>query len=230
VTGAGAAATPRWLAWTAAIATIVSAAAFVADNLLHAKELAHGHAARQLAIIAEHPDRWLFAHALGFVTVAAGGVFIVAMTVIVARDRPGAAVIGGACAVAGLSANAFLLAIDGYTWGRLGAVAARPGTDAPTLAAALTAVQESSWLSGYQALPALLAAGLGILTLAALRSGALTRTAVTAYLASVALLGLESVVHSNAFFIFTAVAYFAGGALLALALLGEPARRQAAAG
>jgi hypothetical protein len=204
----------RWAAVTAVAGPLL----FLVDNLLHPREYALGHEAAQLATIAHATSRWQLAHAFGAGTIAVGAVFILALCLATRGAAPRASAAGAALALIGLCANAYDLALDGYAWGRLGAVARSPSSDPATLRAALGAIQDSGWLTPYHAAAGLVAIGLALLLWSALRGGLVRTYAVVVYLISMAVIGLEAMIHSNAFFIASAALYLVAGLVLAAEL------------
>lgn len=62
-----------------------------------------------------------------------------------------------------------VLALDGFTWGVLGEVSARPDVDPHTIQIALHDVQQSNWSLPYYLTPLAFIAGLLVLATAAVR-------------------------------------------------------------
>jgi hypothetical protein len=214
------------------VALIAGPALFFVDNLIHPRELERGNEAEQLAEIAGNADRWQIAHLIGFV----GAVVLIAaalgLAYLVRRRMPRLGLIAGAATVVGLMAVAFAFALDGFTWGVLGEVASRPGTDAPTMQAALHEVQQSSWTFPYYALIALFGGGMVALAYGAARSGLIGARPAALLALGTTLVGIEGAVASNAYFIASSAVFLAGGIDTGIAVLrlpDEDARAPAAA-
>jgi hypothetical protein len=105
-----------------------------------------------------------------------------------------------------------VMAIDGYTWGVVGAAATDPQVGPDAAAAVLKDVQESGWSLAYYLLPAGFIAGLGALAVGAVRQGAVSAPAGYTLAAAALITGTETVIVSNAYFIAGAVVMLAGGA------------------
>lgn len=206
----------RERAWTT-VALIAGAGLFFLDNLLHPEELGRGNEAEQLAAIAESSERWQIAHLIGFVSLIliVGGIFGLAR--FVARERPRLAHVGGALGVAGSLALAFAFALDGFTWGVLGELSARPELDDGTLAVALEEIQSSGWVLPYYTLIVAWVAGM-----IALAWGAAPRIgfrAATLLGAGALLIGLEGAVADNAYFIASSGVFLVGAIDAGVAIL-----------
>lgn len=199
-----------------AAAWVLGPLLFLVDNLLHPKEFATDHEAEQLREIAEHYTRWQLAHVLGlgaiflFVPAALGLAFLVR------RRAPTAGLVGGAAAIAGAIAFGSVISLDGFSWGIVGEVSARG--DEATAAQVLHDLQQSEWSLAYYLPGAGLLLGMIVLGLTAARTGALP--AAAGYLLALAglLVGLETTIHSNAFFIAGAAVLLVAGALTAAAV------------
>lgn len=213
---------PTLRRWTA-ITSVAGPLLFVADNIVHPREFATGHEARQLSEIAGHSDRWQIAHALGAGTLAIGAMFLVCLYLLVREASPATTAVGLTLALTGVLANAFLLALDGFTWGTLGEVSGRSGVDQPTLQTALGAVQNSGWLTPYHLAAGLIPIGTALTLYVAYRVRELGPAEIGVYAVSMVFLSLESAIHSNTYFISTALVYLLAGVLIARRVLRKSA-------
>src|SRR5918996_1057102 len=171
-------------------ALITGPALFLVDNLIHPEELGRGNEAAQLGL-----------------------------AYVVRRPRPRLGLAAGAAGVAGLMGLSFAFALDGFTWGVLGEISARPGADPATAALALHEVQQSAWSAPYYALTALWGAALVALAWGAARAGVLRAApAVLLALGTIAV-GLEGVVQDNTYFIASSALLLLGGAWAGFAIL-----------
>jgi hypothetical protein len=199
-------------------ALVLAPGLFLLDNLLHPKEFERGNEAEQLAEIADAYHRWQAAHAIGFVSVIVFGVAVAGLAALVYRtaQRPG--LIGGALAMAGLMGLAAAITIDGYTWGVLGEVSARPDADAATVTLVLKDVQESEWSLVYYLTPLAWIIGLAMLAIGAARQGAVPVWAGVLMAIGGLMVGIETAVISNAYFIAAAAVLAAGSIAVAAAI------------
>ena len=203
--------------WTAT-ALVAGPALFLVDNLLHPKEYARGNEAEQVAEIAANADRWQAAHVLGLVALVVITGAILGLAFLVRRRQPRLGLVAGALGVAGMVGAGAVMAIDGYTWGIVGAAATDPDVGARAAAAVLEDVQESGWSVAYYLLPAGFIAGLGALGIGAARQGAVPPLAGWTLAAAALITGSETVIVSNAYFIAGAIVLLAGGAATAAAV------------
>jgi len=136
-----------------ALALVVGPALFLLDNILHPKEFGRGSEAKQLLEIGVHYQRWQFAHALGLLSAVIMTGALLGLAFHVRRSQPTLGLIGGALAVAGAIGLGAGFAIDGFTWGTLGAISTEGSHVEPnTVQYALHTVQYSHWLIPYYAL------------------------------------------------------------------------------
>jgi hypothetical protein len=195
-----------------AAALVVAPLLALADNLLHPKEFTRDHEAQQLDRIADAYTRWQLAHALGFLAIVIFAAATLGLAFLVARRRPRLGLIGGALAITGLIGLASVITIDGYTWGTLGGVSRQAGIDQPTLQRALHEVQQSSWSLLYYTVPALWIAGTAVLAIAAARFAGVPGWAGALLAIGALLVGTETAVTSNAYFIASSIVFLAGSA------------------
>jgi hypothetical protein len=205
-----------------ASALVLAPGLFLLDNLLHPKEFERGNEAEQLAEIADAYHRWQAAHAIGFVSVIVFGVAVAGLAALVYRtaQRPG--LVGGAFAMAGLMGLAAAVTIDGYTWGVLGEVSARPDADAATVALVLKDVQESEWSLIYYLTPLGFILGMLVLIVSAIREKLAPAWAGALLALGVLMVGTETAIISNAYFVAGASVLLAGGVAMAWSIVTRP--------
>lgn len=213
---------PETLRRVTAGALVLAPALFLLDNLLHPKELDRGNEADQLAEIADAYQRWQAAHALGFLSVIVFGVAVAGLAALLYRSAPRYALAGGALAMAGLMGLAAAVTIDGYTWGVLGEVSARPDVDAATVQRTLEDVQGSDWSLVYYLTPLGFIVGTIVLTVTAVRSGLAPMWAGAIFTLGVLMVGTETAIISNAYFVAGAAVLLAGGSSLAWSIVTRP--------
>jgi hypothetical protein len=201
-----------------AAALVVGPLLFLVDNLLHPKEYTRDHEAQQLAEIGEAYTRWQLAHAIGFLALVVFAAAVLGLAFMVRRHRPTLGLVGGALGIVGLLAGAAVFAIDGYTWGVLGEVSTRPGVDRKTVELALHEVQNSGWSLVYYLPVVLWIAGVGMLAIGAARYAGIPRLAGGVLAVGALMVGIESGVTSNAYFIAASAVWLVGGVLVAAAI------------
>lgn len=203
-------------------ALMLAPALFLLDNILHPKELARGNEAEQLGEIADAYQRWQAAHAIGFVSVIVFGVAVAGLAALIYRTATRPALAGGALAMAGLMGLAAAITIDGYTWGVLGEVSARPDADPTTVARALKDVQESEWSLVYYLTPIGFILGMLVLIVSAVREKLAPAWAGALLALGVLMVGTETAIISNVYFVLGASVLLAGGASVAWSLTTRP--------
>ena len=199
-----------------AVALVVGPGLFFLDNLLHPTELARGNEAEQLAEIAAAADRWQLAHLLGFLGLIGICAAILGLAWIVRRSQPRLGLWAGAAGIVGVLGFAYAFALDGYTWGVLGEVSGRPETDAATIEAAFSEVQESGWSLPYYALAVLGFLG-GMLALATglARGGWVGKPAAVLLGLGALAVAIEGTIPDNAYFIASSGLFLLAGILVA---------------
>lgn len=202
-----------------AAALVLAPAIFLADNLLHPEEFTRDHEAEQLAAIADSYTRWQLAHFLGFLSAIVFAAAVLGLAFLVRRRQALLGLVGGALALAGLLGLAGALALDGFTWGILGEVSARPDADPATVERALHDVQQSEWALPYYALALAWIVGLIVLGAGAARQGAVPAWAAGLFGLGAVMVGVEAQVQDNAYFIASAAVLLAGGAAMAAPLV-----------
>jgi hypothetical protein len=201
-----------------ALALVVAPALFLADNLIHPREVARGNEAEQLREIGEQYTRWQLAHALGFVAMVVFAAAVLGLAFLVRRRQPRLGLLAGAAALAGLIGLGAAITIDGFTWGILGESAGKPEVGARAAAAILHDVQHSEWSLLYYGASAGFVVGLAALAIGAVRQGALPLWAGAPLVLAALMTGTETTVASNAWFIAGAAVLFAGGVAAAASI------------
>jgi hypothetical protein len=201
-----------------AAALVLASGLFLVDNLIHPTEYERDNEARQLAEIAAHHDRWQLAHALGFLSVVVFAAAILGLAFLVRRRQPRLGLWGGALALTGLLGVAAVMTIDGYTWGILGHVYGRADVSPETVEIALHEVQQSEWSLLYYLAPLGWIIGLAMLAIGAARQGAVPAWAGSLLALGGLMVGIETAVISNAYFIAAASVLAAGSIAVAVAI------------
>ena len=143
---------------------------------------------------------------------------VLGLAFLVRRRQPSVGLWAGALSVTGLLGLAAVITIDGYTWGVLGEVYQRRGVSPATVEATLDEVQRSDWSLLYYLTPLAWIVGLAVLALAAARQGAVPAWAGALLGLGGLMVGIETAVISNAYFIAAAAVLLAGGAAVAAAI------------
>jgi hypothetical protein len=201
-----------------AAALVLASVLFLVDNLIHPTEYERGNEAKQLAEIAAHHDRWQLAHALGFLSIVVFAAAVLGLAFLVRRRQPRLGLWAGALSVAGLLGLAAVITIDGYTWGILGEVYGRDDVSPGTAEIALREVQHSEWSLLYYLMPLGWIVGLALLALGAARQGAVPVWTGGLMALGGLMVGVETAVISNAYFIAAAAVLAAGSIAVAVAL------------
>jgi hypothetical protein len=150
------------------------------------------------------------------------GAAVAGLAALLYRAAPRPALVGGALAMAGLMGLAAAVTIDGYTWGVLGEVSARPDVDAATVQRTLEDVQGSDWSLVYYLTPLGFILGTIVLTVTAVRAHLAPMWAGVIFAVGVLMVGTETAIISNAYFVAGAAVLLAGGASLAWSILTRP--------
>jgi hypothetical protein len=202
-----------------AAALIVAPLLFLVDNLLHPKEVARGNEVEQLNLIADAYTRWQAAHAIGFVAIIAFAPAVLGLAFLVRRRRPGYGLLAGALALAGLLGLAAVITIDGFAWGIAGELSENSPLGYPGAVEVLKDLQGSEWSLIYYLTPLGFILGMLMLAVGAARQGAVPAWAGGLLGLAVLMVGTETAIVSNAYFIAGAVVFLAGGVAVALPLL-----------
>jgi hypothetical protein len=203
-----------------AAALLLAPVIFLLDNLIHPKEYARDNEAKQLAEIAEHYDRWQIAHALGFIAIIVFAAAVLGLAFLVRRRNPMLGLLAGGLAVIGLLGLAAVITIDGYTWGVLGHVSGRADRhpDQDTLQFALHGIQQSKWSLLYYVTPLAWIVGVALLGISAARQGAVPAWAGGVFAIGAVMVGIETAVTSNAYFIAAAAVLSVGSVAIGVAV------------
>ena len=210
-----------------ALALVLGPALFLLDNILHPKEFKRGHEAEQLGEIGTHYQRWQLAHGIGLLSACIMTGALLGLAFHVRRSRPTLGLIGGALAVVGAIGLGAGFAIDGYTWGTLGAISTETKVQFGTVEYALHTVQYSHWLIPYYALIGLWIAGVVVLAIGVRRTAPLWAAALLGL--GGLLVGIEGAVTENWYFVASSVVLLIGGAAVARVIWGMDDRAFAGA-
>lgn len=200
------------------VAVIGATLLFLVVNVMHPKEYTRGHEVQQLETIADSYTRWQLTHFLTFVAVMLFVLVVVGLALLLAETRPQLAVIGGALGLCGLVAIGGVLALDGFTWGALGQVYTWPSIDKPSIVNALHSVQEARWNLPFYAGSLAWLIGLVVLAVGLVRERVLPAWAGYAFAAGAFMVGIESAIQNNAYFIAAAAVLAVGGVGVGTAL------------
>ena len=194
-----------------AVALIVAPLLFLIDNLIHPKELGRGNELDQVLEIADAYTRWQAAHVIGFLAILAFAPAVLGLAFLVRRRHPGIGLLAGALALAGLLGLAAVITIDGFAWGIAGELATQSPLGPQNAAEVLSDLQGSEWALPYYLTPLGFIAGMLMLAIAAARQGAVPMWAAAVFALAVVMVGTETAIVSNAYFIAGALVFLAGG-------------------
>ena len=200
-----------------AAALLAAPALLLADNLIHPEEFKRGNEPEQLAEIGANYTAWQAAHALGFVAIVIFAAVVLGLAFLVRRRQPLLGLVAGALALAGVIGLASVITIDGFMWGILGEVSTR-GPAATGATEALTDAQHSEWSYLYYLTPLGFIVGFLALTIGAARQGALPAWVAGVLALATLMVGTETAIPSNAYFIAGAAVLLVGGAAAAAVL------------
>jgi hypothetical protein len=202
-----------------AAALVVAPLLFLIDNAIHPKEVARGNELEQVRLIADAYERWQAAHAIGFLAIIAFAPAVLGLAFLVRRRRPGYGLLAGALAVAGLLGLAAVIAIDGFAWGIAGELSTNSPLGPNGAVEVLKDLQGSEWSLIYYLTPVGFILGMLMLAIGAARQGAVPVWAGALLALAVVMVGTETAIVSNAYFIGGAAVFLAGGVAVALPLL-----------
>lgn len=201
-----------------AAALVISAILFLLDNIIHPTEYERGNETRQLTEIAAHADRWQLAHALGFLSIIFFTAAVLGLAFLVRRRQPRLGLWAGALSVVGLLGLAAVITIDGYTWGVLGEAYSLRAVAPETVEITFREVQHSDWSLLYYLTPATWVIGLALLAGGAALQGAVPLWAGALLALGGVMVGIETAVISNTYFIVAAAVLAAGAVAVAIAI------------
>jgi hypothetical protein len=202
-----------------AAALIVAPLLFLVDNLLHPKEVARGNEIEQLQLIADAYTRWQAAHVIGFLAILAFVPAVLGLAFVVRRRQPTLGLLAGGLGLAGLIGLAAVITIDGFAWGIAGELSTNSPLGPQGAAEVLSDLQGSEWALPYYLAPLGFIVGMLMLAAGVARQGAVPAPAAAVLGLAVLMVGTETAIVSNAYFIAGAVVFLVGGVLVALALL-----------
>ena len=202
-----------------ATALIAAPLLLLVDNLIHPKELGRDNELDQVLLIADHYTRWQLAHVVGFLAILAFAPAVLGLAFMVRRRRPGYGLVAGALALAGLIGLAAVVTIDGFAWGIAGELATTSPLGPENAGEVLHDLQVSEWSLPYYLTPLGFIVGVVMLAIGIARQGAVPAWAGGLLAVAVLMVGTETVIVSNAYFIAGAAVFLAAGIAVALPLL-----------
>jgi hypothetical protein len=202
-----------------AAALVVAPLLFLVDNLLHPKEFGRGNELEQLAAIADAYTRWQAAHVIGFIAILAFVPAVLGLAFLVRRRQPTLGLLAGGLALAGIVGLAAVITIDGFAWGIAGELSANSNLGPLGAREVLSDLQGSEWALPYYLTPLGFIVGMLMLVIGAARQGAVPAPAAAVFGLAVLMVGTETAIVSNAYFIAGAAVFLVGGVLVAGAIL-----------
>jgi hypothetical protein len=201
-----------------AAALVVAPLLFLVDNLLHPEELGRGNEVEQVVAIAGSYTRWQAAHLIGFLAIIAFTPAVLGLAFLVRRRQPTLGLIAGALALAGVIGLAAVITIDGFAWGIAGELSSTSFLGPNGGAEVLHDLQESRWAYAYYLTPLGFIFGMLMLAVGAARQGAVPAPAAAVLALAVLMVGTETAIVSNAYFIAGAAVLLVGSAAVARAI------------
>jgi hypothetical protein len=202
-----------------AAALIVAPLLFLVDNLLHPEELTRGNEVEQVLLIADAYTRWQAAHVIGFLAILAFAPAVLGLAFLVRRRQPILGLVAGGLALAGVLGLAAVITIDGFAWGIAGELSTNSPLGPEGAAEVLKDLQGSEWSYIYYLTPLGFILGMLMLAAGAARQGAVPAPAAAVLALAVLMVGTETAIVSNAYFIAGAAVFLVGGVAVALAIL-----------
>ena len=114
---------------------------------------------------------------------------------------------------------AAVITIDGFAWGIAGELSANSDLGPLGAAEVLSDLQGSEWALPYYLTPLGFIVGMLMLVIGAARQGAVPAPAAAVFGLAVLMVGTETAIVSNAYFIAGAAVFLVGGVLVAAAVL-----------
>jgi hypothetical protein len=202
-----------------AAALVLAPALFLLSNLIHPEEFSSDHEAAQLAKIAESYGRWQAAHLLTLVSLLVFAAAVVGLAMVVRANRR-ASWAGGALGIAGLIGLSGALTIDGFGWGIAGEVWGRSDDAGKrTAELVLNDMQHSEWALPFYLLGVLWILGVIVLGAAAARGGIVPLWSAALLGIGAIMVGLETSIQDNVYFVVASLVLLAGGCAMAFALV-----------
>jgi hypothetical protein len=202
-----------------AAALVVAPLLFLVDNLLHPKEVSRGNEIEQVVLISQAYTRWQAAHVIGFLAILAFVPAVLGLAFLVRRRQPTLGLLAGGLGLAGLLGLAAVITIDGFAWGIAGELAGNSPLGPRGAAEVLSDLQGSEWALPYYLTPLGFVVGMLMLVIGAARQGAVPAPAAAVFGLAVLMVGTETAIVSNAYFIAGAAVFLVGGVLVAGAVL-----------
>ncbi len=202
-----------------AAALIAAPLLFLVDNVLHPEELTRGNEIEQVVAIADAYTRWQAAHVIGFLAILAFTPAVLGLAFLVRRRQPTYGLVAGGLALLGLMGLAAVITIDGFAWGIAGELSANSPLGPAGAAEVLKDLQGSEWSYAYYFTTLGFIVGMLMLAVGAARQGAVPTPAAAVLALAVLMVGTETVLVSNAYFIAGAAVLLVGGVAAALAIL-----------
>ena len=202
-----------------AAALIVAPLLFLVDNALHPEEFTRGNELEQVNVIADAYTRWQASHVIGFLAILAFTPAVLGLAFLVRRRQPTLGLLAGALALAGVIGLAAVITIDGFAWGIAGELSNTSFLGPNGAAEVLHDLQESEWAYAFYLTPLGFIVGMLMLAVGAARQGAVPTPAAAVLALAVLMVGTETVIVSNAYFIAGAAVFLVGGVAVALAIV-----------
>jgi hypothetical protein len=202
-----------------AAALVVAPLLFLVDNVLHPKEVARGNEIEQVVLISDAYTRWQAAHVIGFLAILAFVPAVLGLAFLVRRRQPTLGLLAGGLGLAGLLGLAAVITIDGFAWGIAGELAGNSPLGPRGAAQVLSDLQGSEWALPYYLTPLGFIVGMLMLVIGAARQGAVPAPAAAVFGLAVLMVGTETAIVSNAYFIAGAAVFLIGGIWVASAIL-----------
>src|SRR5918912_1451228 len=141
---------------------------------------------------------------------------ILGLAFLVRRRQPGLGLLAGALALAGLLGLAAIITIDGFAWGIAGELSANSPIGPNGAVEVLKDLQGSEWSLIYYLTPLGFIVGMLMLAVGVAREGAVPVWAGALLAVAVLMVGTETAIVSNAYFIAGSVVFLAAGIAMAL--------------
>ena len=117
--------------------------------------------------------------------------------------------------------RSIVLALDGFTWAAIGQITRWPGADIRTASYTLHIVQQSNWNLPFYVGGLAWIIGLVILSVGLLRTKLIWAWAGWLFALGVVLVGLETAIESNTYFIIASCVLAIGGVGVGLSLIND---------